>query len=211
MDEENVRREMASLASKLYSQGFFSSQMGNLSVRLPRQRLLITPGGASAYPLKAEQIELVDFHGKVLVGQAGAPAELPLHLEIYRRREDVGAVIHAHPFTCIALTLVGIGLDESLIPEAFQALGRVPTMPYAPPSSEEARQGLAALIADHDAILLAHHGTLTAGRDLPEAWARLELLEHAARTVALARLLSRPGSLPPQVAEKLGQALSASR
>lgn len=189
----------------MYARDYISGLSGNLSARLPDGNLLVTPAGVSKSDLKAEQLLVLDPKGNLVDVPAGfePTSELPMHLEVYRRRADVGGVIHAHPITCVAFSLVGISLEEPIIPEALVMLGPVPTTQYATPSSEEDRDAIAGLIAKHNAIILAHHGTLTVGRDLTEAYLRLETLEHTARTIAAAYQLGQPAGLSQQAVDKL--------
>lgn len=205
MDEAELRREIVSIAAKMYARGYIAGLAGNLSARLPDGGVLVTPAGAHKADLTPEQLLVVGEDGRVTRGaeELQPTSELPMHLEAYRRRPDVGAVIHAHPVACVALSLVGLGLDQPLIPESIVLLGEVPTTPYATPSSEENRQVIAGLIERHDALILARHGALTVGRDLAEAYHRLETLEHTAQIVALAHQLGEPRPLSPEALEKL--------
>lgn len=189
----------------MYAREYISGLSGNLSARLPDGTLLVTPAGISKSDLKAEQLCILDPNGRPVDVPTGLEptSELPMHLEVYRQRADVGGVIHAHPITCVALSLVGISLEEPIIPEALVVLGSVPTTRYATPSSEEDRDAIAGLIARHNAVILAYHGTLTVGRDLIEAYVRLETLEHVARTLAAAYQLGQPQRLSKEAVEKL--------
>jgi L-fuculose-phosphate aldolase len=204
-DENTLRIHIARLASQMYARDFISNLSGNISVRLPDDTLLLTPAGIYKSELKPEDMVVVDQAGNCLRAIPGRwpTSELPMHLEAYRQRADVQAIIHAHPITCIALSLVGISLEDAYIPEALQVCGPVPTTRFAMPSSTENQDVISDLIADHDAILLAHHGTLTVGSNLDEAYVRLETLEHTARILALAYMLGKPRQLEPAVVEKL--------
>ncbi len=203
--ESELRARMVEIGRRMYERDYIAGPAGNLSVRLGEDRFLTTPSGLHKAYLAPEQLLVVDLSGRVLEGAPGLrpTSELPMHLEVYRQRADVGAVIHAHPITCVALSLVGHNLTEPLIPEAVVLLGPVPTAPYATPSSEENRRAIAGLIANHQAIILAHHGVLTVGRTLDEAFDRLETLEHVARTVALAWQIGTPQPLSASAVEKL--------
>lgn len=165
----------------------------------------LPPSGLNKGKLTPNDLLIIDLNGNCISGDAtcNPSSEVPMHLEVYRQRPDVGAVIHAHPITCVALSLVGISLQDPYIPEALVMLGPVPTTPYATPSSTENRDAIAGLIAQHDAIILAHHGSLTVGRNLDEAFTRLEILEHTAKTIALASQIGTPRKLAPQAVEKL--------
>ena len=205
MNERLLREEMVHIGRDMYQRDFISGAAGNISARLSPHTLLITPSGTHKGKLTPEQILTIDLDGNCVGGDAACrpSSELPMHLEVYRQRPDVGAVIHAHPITCVALSLVGVSLQDVYIPEALVMLGPVPTTPYATPSSTENRDAIAGLIANHDAIILAHHGSLTIGRDLDDAYARLEILEHTAKTVALAYQMGMPRQLAKDAVQKL--------
>ncbi|HUF37699.1 MAG TPA: class II aldolase/adducin family protein [Anaerolineales bacterium] len=205
MSDAAIRERILKIAKEMYARDFIAGIAGNISTRLGPDRLLITPSGVNKAEMSAGDLLVIDLEGNCLEGKAVCrpTSELPMHLEAYRRRPDVGAVVHAHPITCVALSLVGISLAPPYIPEALVLLGPVATAPYATPSSTENRDAIAGLIVDHDAIILAHHGTLTVGKDLDEAFERLEVLEHTARTVALAHQLGKPRELSPGAVERL--------
>jgi L-fuculose-phosphate aldolase len=205
MDETALRQAIVKVGEEMYKRDFISGGAGNISTRLPNGNLLITPSGINKGKLTPDEILVIDLEGNCLNGDAACrpSSELPMHLEVYRQRPDAGAVIHAHPITCVALSLVGISLQDSYIPEALVMLGPVPTTQYATPSSTENRDAIAGLVANHEAIILAHHGTLTLGRDLSEAYARLEILEHTAKTVSLAFQMGKPKKLATEAVQKL--------
>lgn len=205
MNEAGLRRQIIAVAKKMYERDFISGIAGNISVRMTPERILLTPSGASKADLVPAALLVVDLQGNCVDGDATCrpSSELPMHLEAYRQRPDIGAVVHAHPITCVAMSLVGMSLAPPYIPEALVLLGPIATAPYATPSSTENRDAIAGLIHNHDAIILAHHGTLTVGRDLEEAYGRLEVLEHTARTVALAHQLGTPRQLAESAVQKL--------
>ena len=203
--EHHLRHQIAAIAAKMYARHYIAGLSGNLSARLPGGNILVTPAGVDKSTLDPSQLLVVDLDGRLLTGQGGLEptSELPMHLEVYSQRPDVGAVIHAHPITCVALSLVGISMEEPYLPEAILMLGPVPTAKYATPSTQENRQAIAGLIVGHNALILSHHGSLTLGRDLHEAYLRLEILEHTARTLALAHHLGKPRPLTQQQINKL--------
>jgi len=205
MDSAVLRRRLVELARRMVERELISSLAGNLSARMPDGNLLVTPSGVNKAEMPPDSLLVIDTDGNCLGGdQSCTPtSELPMHLEVYRRRPEAGAVIHAHPISCVALSLAGISLLPPYIPEALVILGPVPTTPYATPASTENRDAIAELIETHDAIILAHHGSLTVGRDIDEAYYRLEILEHTARTVALAHQLGGPRELTPAEVAKL--------
>jgi L-fuculose-phosphate aldolase len=152
--------------------------------------------------LAPEDMVIVDMEGRPR-GQRRPSSELQLHLAVYQHRPDVQAVVHAHPPTAVACTLVGVRLDESLLPEAIITLGAVPTAPFALSGTPAMYKAIAPLLPDHNAILLSHHGALTLGRDLMQAFHRMEQVEHMAKILFMARQLGGARPLPPELLAQL--------
>jgi L-fuculose-phosphate aldolase len=177
----------------LHRKNYLAATDGNVSVRLGNQ-LLITPSGVNKGIMEAEQVLTVDFTGAVIDGAGQPSSEIQMHLLAYRLRADVNAVVHAHLPYATACTLAGIDLLEPFLPEVVITLGGIPTAPYATPGTEEVPDAIRDYVQDYDAILLARHGAMTVGRDVVDAYNKMEKLEHTARVVLAARL---QGPLPP--------------
>ena len=202
-----LRAEIVRVGQRMHARELVDGFSGNISARLDAQHILATPSGLAKGMLLPEQLIVIDMQGQVVEAAPGLrpTSELLMHLEAYRRRPDISAVVHAHPMTAIALTIAGISLAECVIPEAIVVFGLVPTAPYATPSSIENQLAIAELIVGHDALLLAYHGSLTVGRSVTEAYLRLESLEHTAKIIALTRMLGGGPALPPEQVAKLIQ------
>ncbi len=184
-----------------------TSNDGNLSARLEDTHVLITPAGISKGRMSPASLLLIDLSGKVVgVSERGRPSsETPMHLEVYKNRPDVRAVIHAHPVFATALTVAGLPFPGDVLPETALALGDVPVTAYATPSTAEDAEAIRGLIRDHTAILLRQHGTLTAGVDLEEALLHLERLEHVAEVFWRARALGHVDRLTPAAMKRLAE------
>ena len=87
-----------------------------------------------------------------------------MHLEVYRQRPDVQAVVHAHPPTATGFAVAGIPLDRAVLAEVLTTLGSIPIAEYATPSTEELPEAVRKYIKAHDGMLLANHGALTRRR-----------------------------------------------
>lgn len=179
VDEATLRRELVDVCRRAYQRGMISGTDGNLSGRLSDDRLLVTPAGVNKGYLEPHDLVEVDLDGRAVAG--GNPStEVLLHTAVYRHRPDAMGVVHAHPPSCVALTLVKLGMDQPVIPEIVGALGRVPTAPYATPGGPDLPLSFIPLLAAHDAILLERHGSVTLGNGPAQAMDRLEMIEHAA-------------------------------
>jgi L-fuculose-phosphate aldolase len=207
--EQVWREEIVRVCRLLHEKGYVAATDGNVSVRLSKNRVLSTPSGFSKGFLTPEQLVVTDLEGNRVPSYEPASrdlkptSELPMHIEAYRQRPDIGAVIHAHPPICVALSIAGISLAKCLLPEVVVTLGLIPTAEYATPSSAEGPGAIRALIANHDALIIQRHGTLTVGKDPFDAYLKLEKVEHLAYVTLILRQLGRETPLPPGEVAKL--------
>jgi L-fuculose-phosphate aldolase len=204
-EEMELRSEVIRICQKLEQRGFIAASDGNVSCRAGEGRLLITPSGLPKGELKEADLLVVDLQGKKLSGEGNPSSEMRMHLAVYEKRPDVSAIVHAHPPLLTAYTLAGLPFMADALPEVWLTIGAVPTAPYATPSTEEVPRSIAPFIEKHRAILLERHGSLTLGKNVREAYLRLEKLEHAAKTLYYAFVLNQyhPDPLPLSALRKL--------
>jgi L-fuculose-phosphate aldolase len=200
--EEKLRKEIVRVCQMLHRKNYLAATDGNVSVRLG-DRLLVTPSGINKGLMGAEQVLTVDLEGRVLRGEGRPTSELRMHLLAYELRPDVKAVVHAHLPYATACTLAGISLLEPILPEVVITLGGIPTAAYATPGTSEVPAAIREFIREYDAILLARHGAMTMGREVMDAYNKMEKLEHTARVVLAARLQGALPPLPEAEVEKL--------
>lgn len=209
MDEEKLRQEICSVCDMLYQRGLIVGPSGNVSARLDEERILLTPGGLMKFGMKPDQMIIVDMSGNVLAPQTEAnrglkpSSELAMHLEVYRQRQDVGGVVHAHPSMVVALSDVGIPLRTTLLTEGMLFLGPVPTASYATPTTVELAQSISQLITEHDAVVLPYHGVIVAGHDVLNAFMKTEVIEQVAQIQVTVHRLGGERPLPRHHVEKM--------
>lgn len=177
----DTKKDLCRIGKKMKEAGLVAACDGNISFRRADGSIVITPSGVPKGELKPKHLLVVDLDGKVLEGTAKPSSEAALHLEIYRRRDDVQAIIHAHPVTATALTVAGIPFKADIVTEGALVLGPVPTVPYAPPGSSELAVTCAEAAKTADVFLMERHGAATVGKDLDQAFYRLETLETVAK------------------------------
>lgn len=195
-------REIVAVGRRLYERGLVAGSEGNISVRLEGGRLLTTPSGVCKGFLEPDGLVVTDPGGRPLGG--GRPSsELKMHLEIYARRGDVRAVVHAHPPTATGFAIAGRPLDECVVPEVIATLGWVPIVPYGTPSTAEVAERIAPYVATHDALLLANHGAVTYGPNLSGATNAMESIEQAARSLLVAHQLGEVRRLSRSEVDRL--------
>src|SRR5215203_122138 len=202
MDEQTARREIVRVGQLLYERSYVVSSDGNVSVRLDDGRVLATPTQTNKGRMSEDSLALTDLDGKAL-NDRRASSELAMHLLIYREREDVRAVCHAHPPHGSALAVAGLAIDQPILSEVILTLGCVPLAAYGTPSTEELTRETQPFVKHHNALLMANHGAVAYGADLWQAWDRLETLEHTARISILSRMLGGSKNLPADAIEKL--------
>jgi L-fuculose-phosphate aldolase len=203
--ESELRLAILECGRLCYDRRLVSSSDGNISVRLGENAVLITPSGFSKGRMQAEDLLHLDLEGNVIASTLGrrVSSESPMHLEVYRQRPDVCAVIHAHPPFATALTVAGLDFPQDVLPEVTLTLGEVPVTPYATSSSYHNADAIRPFIKDHDALLLSQHGSLTVGKHLEEALIHLERLESVAEVFWRAQMLGHVKRIPPEALEEL--------
>jgi len=195
ISEPELRGELVRFSKWLSRLGYMPGTAGNLSVRLDEERLLITPTGMSKFLLEPSDMVIVDLEGRFLSGTRKVTSEVGMHLAIYEVRNDISAVIHAHPPIATGFACAGKGLDEVLCQEGVMTLGAVPLAEYATTGTGEVAASLGPFLRGHEAILMANHGAVTYGSDLLEAFLRMETVEHLAHIELVAHQLGSPKPL----------------
>ena len=184
-----LKKEICEVGHKLYAQGMVAANDGNISVKISPREYLCTPTGVSKGALTPDMIIKVDENGKKLEGTLNPSSEIKMHLCCYKEREDVGAVLHAHPPTSTGFAVAHVHMDKYVMIEDVIAIGSVPVTPYGTPSTEEVPNAIRPYLQEHDVVLLENHGALAIGSDLITAYYRMESLELWAKIQLTAHLL----------------------
>ena len=209
--EQELREEIVLVGKLLYEKGLIVATDGNISARLDDTTILITPSGLCKGLMTPDQLITIDLDGRKVgpttpTNESLIPSsETAMHLEAFKQRPDVMAVVHAHPPHAIALSIVDISLADCMLPEAIVFLGLTPTTPYATPSSKENAAAIRKVITGHDALVLQRHGSLTVGSSPLNAFYRTETLEQIARITYMLNQLGGGQPLPPHQVDKLIQ------
>ena len=201
---KQLRVAVAETSRFLHDAGWVANHDGNVTARGEGHRFIATPTATSKRLIGERDLIEVDGKGKV-VGAGKVFGEIGLHLVVYERRPDVGAVVHAHPpyATAIASSRGENLIERPFIAEALVSLGpKIPRILYAQPG-EAARAALAPWCELVDAALLGNHGVIAWGKDCETALLRLELVEHLAKIALAAQALGGVEDLPDSALEPL--------
>jgi L-fuculose-phosphate aldolase len=194
-----VRKDVVATSRFLHERGWVANHDGNVTAR-DGNTIVATPTATSKRLVDDAGLIEVDAGGKVTAGRGKAFGELGLHLAVYARRADVGAVVHAHPPHATAIACASSNpIERPFIVEALVSLGpAIPKVPFAAPG-DAAVQALAPWCELVDAVLLTGHGVIAWGKDCEQALLRLELVEHLARIALAAAPLGGVQSLPDSI------------
>jgi L-fuculose-phosphate aldolase len=199
----DLREEMIRVCHLVYQKGWVAGSAGNLSIKLSPDQILCTPTGISKGFATADDLVICNLRGDKVDGHLECTSEIAMHLTIYELRPDIGAVVHAHPPVATGFAAAGRALDKALLPEIVVSLGAVPLAPYGLPGTPELGDGMKPFIPEYDAILLENHGCTAYGRNLREAFFRMETVEHLAQITLVAELLGGARPLNREQTTKL--------
>lgn len=195
--------DLVDICHRLSARGFVTATDGNVSARLENGNFLTTRTSVNKGSVTQDDFVEVDPGGNPLTPHLRPSTELGMHLFIYSRRPDVGAVVHAHPTYATGFAVARQPLTACIFPEVIAGLGAVPLADYATPSTPEVARSLEPYVGSADAILLSNHGVVTYGKDPYDAYYKMEKVEHAAHITFVARMLGGERPLSPEDVEKL--------
>ena len=187
--------KLVEIAKRLYEKNMNAALGGNVSIR-QGDEILITPAGINKGFMTEQDVVVVDLDGNVLRGSGKPSSEGKMHYEIYKRRSDVHAIIHAHPPFAVGFALAHRDLPDDILPEATIVLGRVPCLPYVTPSTIDLAREVAQGLAHRNAAFMANHGAITLGATLEEAYNRMEMLEQTCMSIVYASILGGVHHIP---------------
>lgn len=179
-EEKAARTLICEIGRRLYQRNYVAANDGNISVLLSDGTILATPTNVSKGYMDEDMLVKLDLQGNLLSPGLRPSSEIKMHLRVYQENASISGIVHAHPPISTSFAIAGIPLDQPISPEAIVNLGVIPIAPYATPSTAEVADSIAPFCRTHTAVLLANHGALTWGKDLMEAYFRMESLEHVA-------------------------------
>ena len=193
---EEIARKMCVYAKRLVDEGLMASMSGNLSARVAPGVVLMTPTACMKDELRPEDLVTVDLRGHRLVGTTAISTEGWMHLAMYQARPSIAAVVHAHPIHVTALGMVEARPSLDLTSEGAAFVGPVGMVEWHIPGTAALGAAVGQASVHSDAIILRHHGAVTAGASLEEAFARMQSFEHVAQIYLLTQTHGIARALP---------------
>ena len=181
-------KEIIEVSKEIYDKGLVSGKSGNISVRFGDGTVGITPTLKSLADLKEEDIVLVDFDGNNL--SKGKPSsEVNMHLEIYRKRPDIKAIVHTHsPYA------TGFAFSDRKL-KRLEGFGEIKNpylkyVDYEKPGSQKLALKVGDAIAGEDTLILKNHGVVCVGENLKEAKLLAVFIEESSKTQFISHMLN---------------------
>ena len=204
-EEARIRKELLDYGVKAYQTGLVTETEGNLSARVDKDRVLVTPSHTPYEMRTTEDMVLVDMEGNVLAGEKNPTVEHKMHLLVYKTRPEVGGILHAHPLYSSMLAVAWQPLRPILDEMVPYLGGTVEVAGFAPSGSEELAEIVVKTLGQKSAVLLANHGTLCTGKNLSRAFQVTKYVEKWAHIQILATLLGKANTIPESRQEQEAQ------
>src|SRR6056297_203468 len=181
LDIKKAKEMICEIGKRMYDREYVAANDGNISLKVGDNKIISTPTGVSKGFMTEDMISELDLDGNWNGIGMNPTSEIKMHLRVYKENKDVSAVVHAHPPIATAFSVANIELTKPILIENVLLLGPIHIASYAKPGTEEVPQSIAPYCRDYKGVLLANHGAITRGRDLIQAYHRLESIEHYAK------------------------------
>lgn len=199
LKHQMARKEIIDAGVMILKSALVIGTWGNISVRIPGEDLVaITPSGVDYEKLLPENIPIVDLEGNLIDGNMKPSIELPLHLEIYKNRDDIHAIVHTHSVHCTALAIARKPIPATCEDMVQIVGGNVRVSDYRLPGSVDLGKVVVDALRDRYAVLMANHGMLAAGPTLKETMKIAFICEKSAQATLLAANVGGAVELSPE-------------
>ena len=208
MDKDFLKESIIKVGKYLYDKDLTSGTSGNISLRCGGN-FLITASGTALGFLDKKQITEIDKDGNPIQKGEKPSSEKFLHLEIYKMRPDIKAIIHVHPVIATVFATAHEPLNKANLAENMLYFGEIPVADYAMPSSEDLVYNTAKYFENYDAVLMANHGIIVGDKTIERAFYKVETAENWAKLTLMSKLYGKEKLLQGSDLEDL-KALRAS-
>jgi L-fuculose-phosphate aldolase len=184
-DDAALRAAVVHGCRELARLGLTHGTSGNISVRRNLRQYFVSPTGMAYDALEPEDVPMMDFDGRWF-GRRRPSSEWRFHRDILGSRADIGAVVHTHSASATALACTGRGIPAFHYMVAVAGGIDIRCAPYHTFGTEELSRAALAALEDRRACLLANHGVIACGADLPSALALAGEVENLAAQYSMA-------------------------
>lgn len=196
---EELKRQVVYYSKKMVRNDLTTGTSGNISVMDRKQNLIaITPSGMDYELLEPIDIPIIDTRGNVVEGDRKPSSEQLLHLEVYKKRNDVNAVIHTHSSFATTLATINQPIPVLLAEVAAMAGGEITVAPYTIFGTQEFAQVSVDALGNKPAVLLQNHGVLSVGENLHKTMVTAMDVEEAAKIFLYTKMANEKPTFIPK-------------
>lgn len=204
MTDAEAKKAILDIGRRMYNREFVAANDGNISVRVGEDVIWTTPTGVSKGFMSEDMLVKIDLNGNVIEGRLKPSSEIKMHLRVYKENPEILAVTHAHPPIATSFAIAGESLDDAILTEGVLNLGVIHVAEYATPGTDEVPESIAKYVGEYNGVLLANHGALSWGKDVYQAFYRLESIEYYAKIVMYTKyIIGKQNCFSKEQVEKL--------
>ena len=183
---EVLKERMCEIGRRLWVREYTDGNGGNITIRVGDNLALCTPTLICKGAMKPEDMCLVDLDGKQLAGVRVRTSEALTHFGIMKRQPACKSCVHAHPPHATAFAIANVDIPSCLIPEAEVFLGKIGVAKYRTPGTPANADEVGEVGKVHQAVLMQNHGVIVWGKDVEDAYWKMENIDSYCRTVWIA-------------------------
>lgn len=204
MTETELRKAIVRFGRQMIANGLVRGTSGNLSARIAgTDACLVTPSGVDYDLMEPQVLVLVDASGRPVAEGPRPSVDTPIHVAIFRVREDVGACIHTHSPYATAFSTLGREIPPLVAESAGYLGGAVRVIEYVPAARPDTGDRVAAGLGRDRAVLLPNHGVIAVGENLEKCFGAAMAVEESARVAYIALQLGTPRLVPGPEVERM--------
>ncbi len=186
---EELKRRICDMGRRLWLKDYTDGNGGNITIRVGDNLALCTPTLICKGFMQPADMCLTDLDGNQLAGTRVRTSEAKTHYAIMKRQPAAKACVHAHPPHATAFAISNASIPSSLIPEAEVFLGKIGVAKYETPGTPANAEEVGRVGVDHQAVLMQNHGVICWGKDVEDAYWKMENIDAYCRTVGFAASL----------------------
>ncbi|MFT9846583.1 class II aldolase/adducin family protein [Aneurinibacillus sp. REN35] len=196
-----VLKDLRLYADKIVKTGLVVGAGGNLSMR-DGNIMYISPSGFDLQEIEDDQWARVNIETGDVLDDLKPSSEVLMHLECFRKRSDITAVLHAHPSYSVGVSSAGHTIP-SMFPDFPAMIRNISYLDYLIPTTEVLANAVAEVITETDVIVMRNHGVLTVGKTIKEAFFFMQIIEEAAKVFTISSTVGVPRILTEQECQDL--------
>ncbi len=193
LDEQ--RKKVIEIALSVQREKLVPLTFGNFSLRDKETGYVcITPSGMPYESLQPEDIVVLDVDCNKIDGNRKPSIEAPLHCAAYKKRDDIGGIVHTHSTYCTAWACAGVDLPCVTAEAAALVGGKIKCAPFKPMGTVDLADVTTDCLAQDSVVLMEKHGAFAVGANIDQAFVNAVIVEESAKITYLA---SQLGQLKP--------------